>query len=234
MIVLAQAIGTASLLAFGAFLVGPPIGIVRLQLPPFAVLVWDGCLCILFFLQHSIMIRPSARARLEQAIPNHYFGAVYTIASGIPLLLLVLLWQESGNLIYDQPSVMRWIVRSLAFLALTGVFWSVIALRSFDSFGIRKIKEKFGVVAPRSMAISSKGPYGYSRHPIYLCAIVLFWTNPSLSIERILFNTLFTIWIVVATRLEERDLVNEFGQDYRDYQKKVPMLVPSMSVLFRR
>ncbi len=226
--------GTTSLVAFGTFLVAPPFGIVHLQLQPTAVLIWDGILCLLFFFQHSYMIRLSARTHLERIIPAHYFGAVYTVASGCAIFTLLLLWQESGIYVYILPASLKWGGRFLAVLALIGVFWSVIALRSFDSFGIRSIKERFGVVKPRSIIISNRGPYGYTRHPIYFCALVLFWTNSSMSAERLLFNMLFSIWIVVATRLEERDLLSELGQEYRDYQTKVPMLVPSLATLFRK
>jgi protein-S-isoprenylcysteine O-methyltransferase Ste14 len=32
--------------------------------------------------------------------------------------------------------------------------------------------------------------------------------------------------VVVGTVWEERDLVAEFGDTYRDYQRRVPMLIP--------
>ena len=56
--------------------------------------------------------------------------------------------------------------------------------------------------------------------------IVLFWSYPSLTADRLLFNILWTIWIAIGTILEERDLVDDFGDTYRDYQTNVPMLVP--------
>ena len=56
--------------------------------------------------------------------------------------------------------------------------------------------------------------------------IVLFWSCPSLTADRLLFNILWTIWVVIGTILEERDLVDDFGDAYRDYQATVPMLVP--------
>jgi protein-S-isoprenylcysteine O-methyltransferase Ste14 len=55
---------------------------------------------------------------------------------------------------------------------------------------------------------------------------VLFWSCPSLTADRLLFNILWTAWVVMGTILEERDLVDDFGDSYRDYQANVPMLVP--------
>jgi protein-S-isoprenylcysteine O-methyltransferase Ste14 len=54
----------------------------------------------------------------------------------------------------------------------------------------------------------------------------MIWANPHFSQNRLLFNALWTIWIIIGTRLEERDLAAEFGDGYRDYQKRVPMLIP--------
>jgi protein-S-isoprenylcysteine O-methyltransferase Ste14 len=56
--------------------------------------------------------------------------------------------------------------------------------------------------------------------------LLLIWSCPEVSIDRFLFNILWTVWIVVATLLEERDLVDGFGEDYLEYQSKVPMLLP--------
>jgi protein-S-isoprenylcysteine O-methyltransferase Ste14 len=56
--------------------------------------------------------------------------------------------------------------------------------------------------------------------------LVLFWSCPELTTDRLLFNIVWTIWVVGATVLEERDLTEDFGDAYRDYQAKVPMLLP--------
>ncbi|MEJ2718947.1 MAG: hypothetical protein P8182_17760 [Deltaproteobacteria bacterium] len=64
------------------------------------------------------------------------------------------------------------------------------------------------------------------RHPLYFACILLIWSSPDLTADRLLFNILWTVWIVIGTVLEERDLVASFGEAYRDYQRNVPMLIP--------
>jgi protein-S-isoprenylcysteine O-methyltransferase Ste14 len=37
------------------------------------------------------------------------------------------------------------------------------------------------------------------------------------------------IWLLIAyflTELEEKELVNQYGDQYRDYQRRVPRLIP--------
>jgi len=55
---------------------------------------------------------------------------------------------------------------------------------------------------------------------------LMIWSYPNLTADRMLFNVLCTIWMIIGTVLEERDLVVSFGKTYRDYQNKVPMLIP--------
>jgi protein-S-isoprenylcysteine O-methyltransferase Ste14 len=55
---------------------------------------------------------------------------------------------------------------------------------------------------------------------------LMIWSYPDLTLDRLLLNLLFTVWVIVATLLEERDLMAAYGEAYRSFQRKVPMLVP--------
>jgi hypothetical protein len=54
----------------------------------------------------------------------------------------------------------------------------------------------------------------------------LFWTSPEVTADGLLLSLMWTIWIWVGATLEERDLIAEFGEAYRAYQRQVPMLIP--------
>ena len=104
---LAILIGGGSLLLFGVFLIIGPITIARLDASEYQVLLWDGLLSILFFIQHSGMIRASFHNRLAPIIPRHYHPSTYAIASGIALTALVLLWQPSQTVLYQAEGLRR-------------------------------------------------------------------------------------------------------------------------------
>ena len=57
--------------------------------------------------------------------------------------------------------------------------------------------------------------------------LLLIWSTPRLPTDRLLFNVLWTAWIVVGAKLEERDLLVEFGETYRRNQLCVSVLLPS-------
>ncbi len=71
-----------------------------------------------------------------------------------------------------------------------------------------------------------QGAYRWVRHPLYLTILLMIWSHPDPTADRLLFNVLFTTWIIVGTVLEERDLVAVFGNDYQNYQRRVPMFIP--------
>jgi len=75
------------------------------------------------------------------------------------------------------------------------------------------------------MPMTVKGAYRWMRHPLYFFMLLMIWSYPELTIDRLLFNVLWTVWIIIGTMMEERDLVSYFGDQYSIYQKKVPMII---------
>ncbi len=226
MMVMAVLLGGGSLLLFGVFLVIGPIAIVRFGATEHQALLWDGLLSILFFIQHSGMIRTSFRTWLSPIVPRHYQPSTYAIASGIALTAVVLLWQPSQTVLYQAEGLLRLLARAITVFAIVGFSWGVRALGNFDTFGIRPIRAYLRGRQLRASNIVVRGPYLWVRHPLYFFVLVLIWSAPDVSSDRLLFNVLWTLWVVLGTYLEEKDLVADFGEKYRHYQKTVPMLFP--------
>jgi protein-S-isoprenylcysteine O-methyltransferase Ste14 len=95
-----------------------------------------------------------------------------------------------------------------------------------DPLGVGPIKDRLRGREPTESPFAVRGPYRWVRHPQYFFSLVLIWWYPDLTADRLLFNVILTVWIVLGTILEERDLVREFGDDYATYQRHVPILVP--------
>lgn len=115
--------------------------------------------------------------------------------------------------------------------AFAGFAWGVRSLRWFDPFGQLALQASLRGVPPRPPAFVAEGAYRFVRHPLDLFMLVLIWSTPRLSTDQLLFDVLWTLWIVVGTKLEERDLVADFGETYRRYQIAVPMLIPYQRLL---
>ncbi len=212
-----------------AVICGIPVGsyaLVRFQWPLSGILLWDGLLCLAFFLQHSGMVRRGFRDRLSRVVPQHYHRAMYSIASGLVLTGMVLLWQASGIHLVVLDGPCRLAAYAAALFAVAVFIWGAFALRGLDLIGASAIKAHNQGKTEPAPEFVVRGPYRWVRHPWYAAAIVLFWSCVNLTADRLLFNLLWTCWICVGAKLEEKDLRTDFGEAYEAYRRQVPMLIP--------
>ena len=222
---LAALCGTVSIALFAL----APLGSLRVfqaRWPVAGVLVWDAFLSLLFFVQHSGMVRRGFRARLGRFIPPWTHPAIYTIASGVALAAVVLLWQPSGRHLLVLEGLPLRMAQGGSLIAAAVFLWGGIALRGFDMFGLSPVRAYLSGRQEGRPTFVIRGPYRWVRHPLYFAILLLLWCCPDLTLDRLLFNILWTGWIWIGTRLEEADLANDFGDAYRQYQRRVPMLIP--------
>ena len=219
-------IGGGALVAFMVFLFAGPFNIMLLGVSDKGALIINTGLSLLFFIQHSVMIRKSFREKIGRFLPEVYFSAFFAIASGIVLMIVILFWQKTVYSFADADGVFYWVLRLLFLVAVGGFYWGSSALGFFDPFGRRAIKKHLNSEKSEPVSFTVKGPYRWIRHPLYFFTLIMIWSCPHLTADRLLFNVLWTIWLVVGSIFEERDLVRVFGNEYREYQLKVPMLIP--------
>jgi len=223
----ASLFGNVSMLVFLIFIFLGPFDSKLLQLKPEYWWLWDSLLSSMFFIQHSTMLRRGMRTHMAKWVPEYCFGAVFALTSGITLIMIMLFWQPSGVVLVELPGPWRWLTNILFCAAVAGTGWGAWALHPFDPLGTAPIKAYLaGRPRPAPHPFAVRGPYLWVRHPLYFFVLIMLWSRPDLTMDRLLFNLLWSGWIYAGTLLEERDLLVEFGDVYKRYQAVVPMLLP--------
>ena len=222
----AKLAGYGSLTLITVFFFCGSFQVIDLGLDGLAVLALNACLSLAFFVQHSGMIRQPFRQWLGRFVGTMYHGAVYTMASSTLIVIIFIFWQQSGHTIASVQGPLRWVLRGVFISSFAGFYWGVRALGTFDALGISSVGRPASNKSRSPGPLRVRGPYRWVRHPLYFFVMLMIWTCPDLTVDRLLFNLLWTGWIVVGTALEERDLVAMFGDQYRAYQQEVPMLIP--------
>ena len=119
-------------------------------------------------------------------------------------------------------------------LALWALFWlgwatvlvSTFMVNHFDLFGLRQVYLAWREKPYTNIGFHIRLLYRLVRHPLMLGFLIAFWAAPTMTAGHLLFAIAMTGYILIALQLEERDLVAALGDQYRDYRRDVPMLLP--------
>lgn len=189
----------------------------------------DLGLVLLFGLQHSIMARPKFKRWWTRMVPQPIERSTYVLLSCVVTFLLVWLWQGIDVVIWD---VQQPLWRNL----LWGLFaagWLLVPVVSlmidhFDLFGTRQVWFYLRGREYTSPEFRVPGLYKWVRHPLYIGWGLAFWATPTMTLGHLLFASSMTIYMVIASKIEERDLLDHYGPQYEEYQRQVGAFVPRL------
>ena len=183
----------------------------------------------LFAIQHSLMARPFFKRWLTRLIPESAERSTYVLASSLALIALFLFWQPLGGVVWDvRDPLWQAVLYALFAFGWLLVLVATFLINHFDLFGLRQVWLQLLARPYRALKFGTPGPYKLVRHPLYLGWLFAFWATPTMTGTHLLFAFMTTAYILVAIQLEERDLVDALGEDYVQYRRKVPMIIPRL------
>ena len=187
----------------------------------------DAVLLGVFAVQHSVMARPAFKAWWTKFVPPPIERSTYVLLASLALILLFWQWRPLPTLVWSvesQPAAMA--VWALFWIGWATVLTSTFLINHFDLFGLRQVwaYRRNREIPPSEFHTPLF--YRVVRHPLYLGFIIAFWAAPTMSQGRLFFALATTAYILIAIQLEEHDLLNVFGDTYRDYKARVGMLIP--------
>lgn len=183
-----------------------------------------------FAVQHSVMARPAFKRWWTKIIPAAAERSTYVLLSNVCMIVLFLAWQPLPGEIWNigNPAARNavWGLYGLGWLTL---LVATFLINHFDLFGLRQVWHNLRGTKLTPLPFQMKTAYRFVRHPIYVGWVIIFWAAPTMTLTRLIFAVVTTVYILVAIQLEERDLMEEHGKSYANYRSHVPMLIPALS-----
>jgi len=195
--------------------------------PVTEALIVNLLLLSLFAVQHSGMARKPFKRWLTQFMPASVERSVYVLLASLALILLLWQWRPIPAVVWQITN--EQVAMTMTALSLAGwllVLFSTFLINHFELFGLHQVAAN---LAGRTMPeVRFKTPvlYKFVRHPIYLGFIIAFWATPVMTVGHFLFAAGTTAYIFIGIALEERDLIQLFGEEYKRYRAQVGMLAP--------
>jgi len=192
-----------------------------------AAVAIDVLLLSLFAIQHSVMARKPFKLWLTQFIPVAVERSTFVLFASLTLMLLFWQWRPIPTVLWEigNPAIAT-TVTGISLLGWFVVLLSTFLINHFELFGLHQVINNLSGQAMPEARFKAPALYQFVRHPIYLGFIIAFWAAPTMTIGHLLFSAVTTGYILVGIYFEERDLIAQFGEQYKAYCQRVGMLVP--------
>jgi methanethiol S-methyltransferase len=194
-------------------------------------LIVNTLLLGLFAVQHSVMARQGFKRWWTRLVPPSIERSTFVLFSNAVLLLLYWQWRPMPTEVWTvQNPTMALALVVISWLGWGLVFASTFMINHFELFGLSQVFARlFNKNLPPAQ-FRTPLLYRLIRHPLYLGFLLAFWATPSMTVGHLLFAVATTGYILIAIQLEERDLIDAFGDRYRSYRRQVAMLIPWLGV----
>ena len=194
-------------------------------------LIINFLLLLVFTLPHTVMARTLVKEWMRKYIPFAMERSTYILISSATLFILCVFWQPVSYAVFD----FRGTILEPVFWALYALGWAITLFSTFliDHFDLFGLKQSWYYGHPKKVfryRFVTPLIYKLVRHPIYLGWLMVHWFTPYLSVGQLLMALIITIYILIAVEYEERDLIRTFGNQYIQYKKTTPKLIPISSL----
>ena len=190
-----------------------------------------------FGLVHSLLASHAAKALARYLFGDRHTRGWYrllynalAVISLLPALLLVLALPDRE--VYRIPPPFSILALGVQALGAAGMAYSIYQLDFPHFAGLKQLAGWMRHVEVHNQSDTSTsrlvvdGLHRYVRHPLYTSSLIVLWLISPMTVNRLAFVAGVTLYFYTGSIFEERKLVAEFGEAYRDYQRRVPRLIP--------
>ena len=186
-------------------------------------------LLALFAIQHTIMARPGFKRWWTTIIPKAAERSTFVLASSLLMMLMYWQWRPLPAEVWRVEHIAgQWILWGLFAIGWALVFYSSFVIDHFDLFGLRQVWLHLRGRPYVDPPFKEPRVYKLIRHPLMAGFLIAFWATPTMTLGHLVLAVVITAYTLVGVQFEERDMLSNLGEDYREYRRRTPMLVPWM------
>lgn len=215
------------ILAFGGL---APVGLSQFKADSTgAALLTNIALIALFAAQHTIMARPAFKNWLASYLPEATSRSNFMLMSGVVSIIAIYFWQALPGTVWAvENTSLKLALWSAYALAWVYLLLATFVTNHFELMGLRQVYLYFRNKPYTALPFTRKLMYRYSRHPMMLGFLVGMWSVPVMGIAQMTMAALLTAYIFMGIYFEERDLIKNFGNVYRQYKKEIATFIPGI------
>ena len=194
---------------------------------PVHPIVWNVLLVAIWGSIHTGMARPGFKSVITRIIPAAAERPTYVLVSGITSILLTGCWMTiPGHVWHVEQKALVFALWALFAFGWAFLLAATFAINHFDLFGLRQVYLNFRNAPNPPLPFVKRAMYKYIRHPIQTGVLIGIWVTPSMSKTQILLSVCLSVYIFIGLWFEERDLIAEHGDAYREYSMETGKLLP--------
>jgi protein-S-isoprenylcysteine O-methyltransferase Ste14 len=194
-----------------------------------------------FALIHSITVSHRFKRFCRRMFGDTFmrvgYRFLYTVVSGATAAIaLYLIWQVPDRVLWEPPAWLRWLLHGVQ---AAGILFGVQAFQYLDKWEFMGFRQVWRYLARREVSgniegltdreLVTTGVYGIVRHPLYVAGLIIFTFSPRITVNGLTITVLADLYFFFGMLIEERRFLRIFGDQYREYMKKVPRMVPRLS-----
>lgn len=185
-------------------------------------------LWILYCAWHSFFAARSVKIYISKIAGSsfRFYRLGYSLFAALTLVLL--LWYQ-----FSMQSI--WLYSSLLpryasiILVIPGLLIMMVCMRKYfyDLSGVQALEKN---KLPATPTLRQDGLHKYVRHPLYFGTLVFVWGLFLLFplLNNLIADAVITVYVIIGIHLEEKKLLLEYGEEYRQYSGRVPRLIPKL------
>jgi len=192
---------------------------------------------VVFAALHSLAAGSGLRDRLSGVLGGRVVNGTYRLAYNLAAVVLlaipvVLIGVLPDTVLYRVEPPLSFVLIGIEVIGVVGMIGALLQTDLMRFSGLRQFLRFINGndEAEEGGGLRTDGLYRWMRHPLYVFSMVTIWALPIMTINILIFNVAASLYFILGSVVEERRLVGVFGEEYRQYRRRVGWAMPRLKL----